>query len=80
MDILRISLSVIIPPIGVFLQVGLGLHFRLNILLTPLGHFPGLILVVSAMLRKEPLSCAPCGYRVVRGSAALAHGTREACR
>jgi uncharacterized membrane protein YqaE (UPF0057 family) len=43
MDVLRIILSVIIPPVGVFLQVGLGLQFWLNILLTLLGYFPGLI-------------------------------------
>lgn len=43
MDIIRIILSVILPPLGVFLQVGLGMHFWLNILLTLLGYFPGLI-------------------------------------
>ncbi len=43
MDIIRIILSVILPPLGVFLQVGLGAHFWLNILLTLLGYIPGLI-------------------------------------
>jgi uncharacterized membrane protein YqaE (UPF0057 family) len=43
MDCLRIVLSVIIPPLGVFLQVGFGLHFWLNILLTLFGYVPGLI-------------------------------------
>lgn len=43
MDIIRVILSLIIPPIGVFLQVGIGLHFWLNILLTLLGYVPGLI-------------------------------------
>jgi uncharacterized membrane protein YqaE (UPF0057 family) len=43
MDIIRIILSVIIPPLGVFLQVGLGKHFWINLLLTLLGYFPGLI-------------------------------------
>lgn len=43
MDILRTILSVIIPPVGVFLQVGIGLQFWLNILLTLFGYFPGLI-------------------------------------
>ncbi|SFV37584.1 Uncharacterized membrane protein YqaE, homolog of Blt101, UPF0057 family [Devosia crocina] len=52
MDVIRIILSVIIPPIGVFLQVGLGLHFWLNILLTLLGYFPGLIHAVWVILRK----------------------------
>ncbi len=43
MDILRIILSILLPPVGVFLQVGLGIHFWINILLTILGYFPGLI-------------------------------------
>lgn len=43
MDVIRIILSVIIPPVGVFLQVGFGGHFWLNILLTILGYIPGLI-------------------------------------
>lgn len=51
MDILRIILSVIIPPVGVFLQVGLGLQFWLNILLTLLGYFPGLIHAIWVITR-----------------------------
>jgi uncharacterized membrane protein YqaE (UPF0057 family) len=43
MDCLRIVLSVLIPPLGVFLQVGFGLQFWLNVLLTLLGYIPGLI-------------------------------------
>ncbi len=43
MDIIRTVLSILIPPLGVFLQVGIGLHFWLNILLTLLGYIPGLV-------------------------------------
>ena len=43
MDCLRVFLSVLIPPLGVFFTVGLGLHFWLNILLTLLGYIPGLV-------------------------------------
>jgi uncharacterized membrane protein YqaE (UPF0057 family) len=53
MDVLRIILSVLIPPLGVFLQVGFGLHFWLNILLTLLGYFPGLIHAVWIILRTK---------------------------
>lgn len=42
-DVIRIVLSIIIPPLGVFFRVGFGLHFWLNILLTLLGYVPGLI-------------------------------------
>lgn len=52
MDIIRIILSVIIPPVGVFLQVGIGLQFWLNILLTLLGYFPGLIHAIWVILRR----------------------------
>ena len=52
MDILRIIMSVIIPPVGVFLQVGIGLQFWLNILLTLLGYFPGLIHALWIILRR----------------------------
>jgi len=43
MDCLRVVLSVLIPPLGVFFKVGFGLHFWLNILLTLLGYIPGLV-------------------------------------
>ena len=43
MDVVRIILSVLIPPLGVFLQVGIGPQFWINILLTLLGYIPGLI-------------------------------------
>jgi uncharacterized membrane protein YqaE (UPF0057 family) len=43
MDCLRVVLSIIIPPVGVFLKVGFGLQFWINILLTLLGYIPGLV-------------------------------------
>ena len=43
MEIIRIILLVIIPPVGVFLKVGIGMQFWLNLLLTLLGYIPGLI-------------------------------------
>jgi uncharacterized membrane protein YqaE (UPF0057 family) len=43
MDILRIIIAILLPPLGVFLQVGLGLQFWINILLTLLGYIPGII-------------------------------------
>lgn len=52
MDIIRIILAVLLPPLGVFLQVGIGLHFWLNILLTLLGYFPGLIHAIWVIARK----------------------------
>ena len=43
MDIIRIIIAILLPPLGVFLQVGLAGAFWLNILLTLLGYIPGII-------------------------------------
>jgi uncharacterized membrane protein YqaE (UPF0057 family) len=52
MDVLRILIAIILPPLGVFLQVGIGLQFWLNILLTLLGYIPGIIHAIWVILRK----------------------------
>jgi uncharacterized membrane protein YqaE (UPF0057 family) len=52
MDLLRILIAILIPPLGVFLQVGIGLHFWLNILLTLLGYIPGVIHAIWVILKK----------------------------
>ena len=49
MDILRVILAIILPPVGVFLQVGFSFHFFLNILLTILGYVPGIIHALYAV-------------------------------
>ncbi|MCW2243939.1 YqaE/Pmp3 family membrane protein [Azospirillum canadense] len=43
MDLIRIILALLLPPVGVFLQVGFGAQFWINILLTLLGYIPGMI-------------------------------------
>ncbi len=52
LDIIRVLLAIFLPPVGVFLQVGLGLQFWLNILLTLCGYFPGIIHALWVILRK----------------------------
>lgn len=42
-DVIRIILALFFPPLGVFLQVGLGFHFWLNIVLTIFFFVPGQI-------------------------------------
>lgn len=42
-DIFRIVLAVLLPPLGVLLEVGLGKHFWINIILTLFGFIPGII-------------------------------------
>ena len=43
MDFWRVVASIILPPLGVFWQVGFGKHFWINILLTLLGYIPGIV-------------------------------------
>ncbi len=49
----RVVLSVLLPPVGVFLRVGFGLHFWLNILLTLLGYVPGLVHAIWIIATKS---------------------------
>jgi uncharacterized membrane protein YqaE (UPF0057 family) len=42
-DLLRIVIAILLPPLGVFLQVGIGTQFWINVLLTLLGYIPGVI-------------------------------------
>lgn len=43
MDIVKLILAILLPPVGVFMEVGLSAQFFLNILLTLLGYIPGII-------------------------------------
>jgi uncharacterized protein YjbI with pentapeptide repeats/uncharacterized membrane protein YqaE (UPF0057 family) len=52
LDLIRIVFAIFLPPLGVFLQVGLGLHFWLNIVLTLLGYIPGIVHAIWVIVRK----------------------------
>lgn len=52
MDIVRLIAAILLPPLGVFLQVGLGGAFWLNILLTLFGYIPGIIHAVWIIARR----------------------------
>lgn len=43
LNLLRILISILLPPLGIFLKVGIGMHFWINIVLTICGYFPGVI-------------------------------------
>ena len=51
-DLIRIIIAILLPPLGVFLQVGLGKHFWINVILTILGYFPGIIHAVYIIAKK----------------------------
>ncbi|MBR9910943.1 MAG: YqaE/Pmp3 family membrane protein [Gammaproteobacteria bacterium] len=52
MDIIRIIFAILLPPLGVFLQVGIGKHFWINIILTLCGYLPGIIHAVYIIAKK----------------------------
>jgi uncharacterized membrane protein YqaE (UPF0057 family) len=62
MQLLRILLAILIPPLGVFLTFGLGPTFLINIGLTLLGWLPGSIHAVWAIVKHEEAE------RIARGN------------
>ena len=52
-ELLKIIISVLLPPLGVFLQVGIGGHFWLNILLTILGYIPGVVHAIWVIAKNK---------------------------
>ena len=51
-DAIRIIIAILLPPLGVFLQVGFGKDFWINILLTLLGYIPGLVHAIWIIAKK----------------------------
>lgn len=51
MDFLRILCAILLPPLGVFLQVGIGKDFWINIVLTLLGYIPGIVHAIWVIAR-----------------------------
>jgi uncharacterized membrane protein YqaE (UPF0057 family) len=52
MDVIRIIVAIFLPPLGVFLQVGFGLDFWINIVLTLFGYIPGIVHAVWIIAKK----------------------------
>lgn len=53
MELIKIIIAIILPPLGVFLQVGIGKHFWLNILLTILGYLPGIVHAIWVIAKNK---------------------------
>lgn len=51
-DPIKVLFAILLPPVGVFLEVGLGAHFWINILLTLLGYIPGIIHALWVIFKK----------------------------
>jgi uncharacterized membrane protein YqaE (UPF0057 family) len=52
MDILKIILAIILPPLAIFLQVGIDKHLLINIILCFFGYVPGIIHALWLILKK----------------------------
>lgn len=51
-DLIRIIIAILLPPLGVFLTVGIRGAFWVNILLTLLGYIPGIVHAVWVIARR----------------------------
>jgi len=51
-DFIRIIIAILLPPLGVFLQVGFAGAFWLNILLTLCGYIPGIVHAVYIIAKR----------------------------
>ena len=51
-DIVRIIVAIILPPVGVAMQVGFTTQFWINVLLTLLGYIPGIVHAVWIIARR----------------------------
>jgi uncharacterized membrane protein YqaE (UPF0057 family) len=53
MELIKIIFAILLPPLGVFLQVGIGKHFWLNLILTILGYIPGIVHAIWVIAKKK---------------------------
>jgi uncharacterized membrane protein YqaE (UPF0057 family) len=51
-DVFKIIFAILLPPLGVFMEVGLAGAFWLNILLTLLGFVPGVVHALYIILTR----------------------------
>ena len=51
-DLLQVLISVLLPPLGVFFQEGIGTQFWINVLLTLMGYLPGLVHAIWIIARR----------------------------
>ena len=53
MELVKIIIAIFLPPLAVFLQVGIGKHFWINLLLTLLGYIPGIVHAVWVIAKNK---------------------------
>ena len=52
MSLVKVLIAILLPPLGVFLQVGIGASFWINILLTLFGYIPGIVHAVWVIAKR----------------------------
>lgn len=53
MSILKILLALLLPPVGVFLEMGFSITLLINILLTLLGWLPGSVHALWVIMKQS---------------------------
>jgi uncharacterized membrane protein YqaE (UPF0057 family) len=53
MDIVKIILAILLPPVAAYMQVGTGTHLWINIVLTLLGWIPGVAHALWLVLTQQ---------------------------
>jgi len=53
MNILNLIFAIFLPPVGVYLQVGLTTHFWINLALTLAGYLPGVIHAIWLVVTEQ---------------------------
>ena len=61
MNLFRIILGLLVPPLGVFMTVGIGPTLFINILLTLLGWLPGSIHALWVIVKQEEQASRAAG-------------------
>ena len=67
MNLFRIILGILIPPVGVFMTVGVGATLFINIGLTLLGWLPGSIHALWVIVKQEEKVSRNAGVEEGRG-------------
>lgn len=52
-ELIKIIFAILLPPVAAYLQVGVTLHFVINVVLTLFGFLPGIVHALWLVLTKQ---------------------------
>lgn len=52
-DLLKIIFAILLPPVAAYLQVGIRVHFVINVILTLFGYLPGVAHALWLVISKH---------------------------